>query len=108
MIDINGPRRLLLNVPAFKLYLSQVAPVLFRSDSFRFADVIDSILRDKISTYETYLIRVNGDVIFKPYRDSVGVNDYALDKIASEPVPQMSGLRFQGTTPCSAGSTPLG
>lgn len=83
LIEINGPRRLLINVPALKLYLSQVAPVPFRSDSFRFTNAIDSMLRDKVSTYETYLISVNGEVIYKPYKDSVGINGYGLDNITS-------------------------
>ena len=83
MIEINGPRRLLINVPVLKFYLSQVAPVPFSSDNFRFANTIDSMLRDNVNTYETYLIRVNGEVIYKPYSDCIGINDYGLDNIKS-------------------------
>ncbi|MFC2016988.1 ATP-binding protein [Chloroflexota bacterium] len=83
MIEINGPRRLLINIPVLKLYLSQVAPVPFRSESFRFADTIDSMLRDKVNTYETYLLRVNGEVIYKPYSDCIGINDNGFDSISS-------------------------
>lgn len=83
MAEINGPRRLLINVPVLKLYLSQVAPVPFRSDSFRFGDTIDSMLRDAVNTYETYLIRVNDEVIYKPYCDCVGINNNGFDNINS-------------------------
>jgi molecular chaperone HtpG len=74
LLNVRSSRDILLDVPAIKRYLAQVAPVPFRTDSFTFAKTVDYQLRAAVPTYETYDIRVNGDPITKPYADDVRIN----------------------------------
>ncbi len=84
--NVRGFRGMLLNVPAIKGYLSQVAPVPFRHEMFRFGNEIDIALRQKVPSYETYCIRVNDEVIYKPYCDRLGISQHGLEEI--------KGVRF--------------
>ena len=84
--NIRGSRGMLLNVPAIKNYLSQVAPVPFHQETFHFGNDIDKALRQKVPSYETYCIRVNGEAVYKPYCDRVGINQHGLEEI--------KGIRF--------------
>ena len=84
--NIRSSRGMLLNVPAIKSYLSQVAPVPFHPETFHFGNDIDKTLRKKVPSYATYCIRVNGKVIYKPYCDRVGINQHGQEEI--------KGVRF--------------
>lgn len=75
MFDVRSSRDVLLDVPAIKTYLAQVAPVPFNNKVFRFGQKIDKELRRKIPTYETYYIYVNGERIYKPYTNNVKTGD---------------------------------
>jgi len=52
-------------------YLSQVAPVPFRRDNFRFADKIYKFLEDNELPVNDYNVVLNDEPIFKPYEDSI-------------------------------------
>jgi len=105
---IHGGRNDLLNVPAIKSYLSQVAPVPFHPD-FRYREMIDEELVNHVKSYRAYNIFVNGQQIYKPYRDVVnlskGINE-AFEGINFIELQcesgilgfgWMGGLVFQGT-----------
>ncbi|MFC1914891.1 ATP-binding protein, partial [Chloroflexota bacterium] len=79
--NIRSKRGLLLNVPAIKNYISQVAPVPFNTESFSFANTIEKALREIVPSYETYNIRVNGEQIYKSYTDKIGIRDSGSDNI---------------------------
>lgn len=75
MFDVRSSRDVLLDVPAIKAYLSQVAPVPFNNKVFRFGQKIGQELRKRIPTYETYCIYVNGEKIYKPYTNNIKTGD---------------------------------
>lgn len=81
MDDVRSSRNWLLNVPAVKSYLSQVAPVPFDPTNFRFSRKIDEELRRNVSSYETYSISVNGEQVHKPYTDIVNTYRNRHDEI---------------------------
>jgi len=70
---IHGGRNDLLNVPAIRSYLSQATPVPFHHD-FHFRKLIDKELMARVKSYKTYRISVNGQQIYKPYRDIVSLS----------------------------------
>ncbi len=82
MENVRSSRGVMLNVPAIKAYLSQVAPVPFDDASFKFGKETDQALRDNVPSYETYCVSVNGQTIYKPYSDMVGINQHNLESIS--------------------------
>jgi len=80
MFDINDSRKDLLNVPAIRSYLSQVAPVPFHSE-FSFGEQINIELLKRVPSYRTYKIFLNKEQIFKQYRDTVFLCRESCDKI---------------------------
>jgi hypothetical protein len=87
---IHGGRNELLNVPAIRSYLSQVAPVPFHPN-FRFGQLIDKELVTRVKSYRTYNIFVNGQQIYKPYTDVV-----SLSKGSSEAVKKIDFVELRG------------
>jgi molecular chaperone HtpG len=83
-------RNQLLNVPAIRSFVSQVAPVPFHP-SFGLGELIDKNLATRARSYRTYRIFVNGKQIYKPYRDIV-----ALSKGSSESVNKASFVELKG------------
>lgn len=72
VVEMNGIQNAwspLLNVPAIKAYVSQVAPVPFDQKKFTSASTIDQTLRRSVPLYASFHISVNGEQIFKPYAD---------------------------------------
>ena len=67
MEGIRNSRNGLLDVPAIKAYLSQVAPVPFGYRNFGFSQKIETRLKENVPLYKTYSIFVNGEKIYKPY-----------------------------------------
>lgn len=89
VVEMNGVRNTrnsVLNVPAIKSYLSQVAPLNFDTGNFRFSEKIDFELRRNVPSYETYSILVNGEHIYKPYGNRI-----ILGKDTSE---NIEGIKF--------------
>lgn len=81
MNNFQSSRNVLLNVPAIKSYLSQVAPVPFHPTNFRFSNKIDDELRRNVPSYETYSISVNGEQVYKPYINRVNAGKSTWDEI---------------------------
>lgn len=80
MLNINDSRNDLLNVPAIRSYLSQVAPVPFHP-YFVFGEKIDWELSKHVPTYKSYDIVLNKEQIFKQYRDTVNLCRGSIDDI---------------------------
>lgn len=83
MHRVKSVRDILLDVPAIKDYVSQIAPVPFNSNEFSFANLIDTTLRSSVPKYETYNIFINGEQLFKPYKDDVIISDKHRDRISN-------------------------
>ena len=98
MHNVKSVRDVLLDVPAIKAYVSQVAPVPFNSNMFSFADLIDTELRNSIPKYETYNISINGEKIFKPYKDDVVISDKNNDRISN-----ITFIKLENTSPLAYG-----
>ena len=82
LVNVKSSKNVLLDVPVIKAYLSQTAPVPFNRKQFRHADKIDSQLRVMVPGYETYSITVNGDQVFKPYKNEVKISKEQEDPIS--------------------------
>jgi hypothetical protein len=87
MEEVKSPRDVLLNVPIIKSYLSQVAPVPFDHKIFTYADELDKQLRLRVPKYETYIVKVNEELVFKPYSNAVPIGQDCFDTI--------QGVEFQ-------------
>jgi len=59
-----------MNVPLMTDYLSQVAPVPFNPDSFRFGERIEAAVSD-VQGYRSYRITVNGKRVYKPHAEVI-------------------------------------
>ncbi len=81
MNKVRSSKDVLLDVPAIKAYLSQVAPVPFDIKKFSLAERIDKELRSKAPFYDTYAIFVNGEQVFKPYKDEIRISQENTDRI---------------------------
>jgi len=81
MFDLHSSRDILFNVPLVKAYLSEVAPVPFNHNSFKYAEKIEYEIRKRVPNYQTYNIYVNGEKIFKPYTDLIYLRGDKKDKI---------------------------
>jgi len=81
MLNLQSSRDFLLNVPLIKEYVSQVGPVPFSKESFKKANIIEKTLRTNVPNYETYNIFINGEKIYKPYKDIVILRGKHKDKI---------------------------
>lgn len=74
-------RNYLFDITRVERFLSQVAPVPFDPGFFKFTDVVESHLRNRLSHYRRYSLLLNGDPVFKPYKDYVRVTKGTVDKI---------------------------
>jgi hypothetical protein len=81
LLNLRSLQDVLLDVPAVKTYLSQTAPVPFDRNHFIHSDKIEKGLREKILGYNVYYIYVNGEQLFKPYRDRVKISKKQIDNM---------------------------
>jgi len=80
MLNIKDSRNDLLNVPAIKSYLSQVAPVPFHPD-FIFSKHIDWELSRRVPGYKSYTVILNKEQVFKQYQSTVNLCRESTDEI---------------------------
>ncbi len=80
MLNIHDSRNDLLNVPAIRSYLSQVAPAPFYPD-FVFGKKIDGEILKHVPSYKNYSIVLNKEQIFKQYRSTVNLCRDSVDEI---------------------------
>ena len=80
MLNIHDSRNDLLNVPAIRSYLSQVAPAPFHPD-FPHGERIDRELSKRVPSYRKYTIILNKEQIFKQYQSTVNLCRESSDQI---------------------------
>lgn len=78
---VSSFRNYILDIERVRNYLSQVAPVPFNPNEFSYGKKIDEYLLSRLSHYGKYEIIVNGDRVYKPYRDKVRVTKKGFDYI---------------------------
>lgn len=81
MKGMKSLRDILMNVPAIRSYVSQIAPVPFNKSIFKFSNEIDKRVRNVDKSYKTYKIFVNGRQCLKPYKDFVQIGKKCLDQV---------------------------
>jgi len=69
--DVSSFRNSIFDIEKVRQYLSQVAPIPFNPNLFSFSDKIDKYLAHNLRHYGKYNIFINGEQIFKPYRDRI-------------------------------------
>lgn len=74
-------RNHIMDIERVRNYLGEVAPVAFNPDEFSYGRKIDRYLSSKLSHYGKYEIMVNGDPVYKPYRDKVKITKKGSDYI---------------------------
>jgi len=83
-VRLRGVRRFhadfLMSVKAITSYLSQVAPVPYNQETFKFAGKIQSYL-SVLSDYRCYNIELNGRRIYRPYVDEFQLSEHRRDSI---------------------------
>jgi len=62
-------------------YLSQVAPIPFNPNEFSYSGIISDYLSKYLSQYQKYEIVLNGEPVYKPYRDNVKITKSGYDSI---------------------------
>lgn len=70
-----------MDIRKVRNYLSQVAPVSFNPNDFSYSQKINDYLAENLSHYGKYEIILNGDPVYKPYRDKVKVTKKGYDYI---------------------------
>jgi len=85
-VSLKGVRKfhndLLMNVKAASNYISQVAPVSYNRDAFKFADDIHNYF-SIMSDYRCYDISLNGKTLYRPYVSDFAVSQNRIDTIHS-------------------------
>lgn len=66
-------RNQLFDIQKVRRYLAQVAPLPLNPLEFSCASLIDEYLSSRLSSYGKYAVFLNGEMLFKPYRDRVKV-----------------------------------
>lgn len=78
---VSSFRNQLFDMEKVRRYLRQVAPVPFSYEEFSYAQEIDQYLESRLSSYGRYNIFLNGEPIYKPYKDAVKITKGDADQI---------------------------
>lgn len=81
MVGVRSSLDILLDVPMVKEYLAQVAPVPFNMHEFSWAGKIKQELETRGVLCSEYVIFVNDEQLFKPYKDKFRLNSKQSDTI---------------------------
>ena len=71
----------LFDIQKIKNYLSEIAPLPFDREEFSYADSIDDYLSQRLSLYGQYDILLNGEPLYKPYKNMIWITKKELDII---------------------------
>lgn len=78
---VSSFRNYVFDIDKVRNYLTEVAPLSFNSDLFSFGDEIDNYLRHRLSHYSNYEIILNGDKLYKGYKDNIKSTRKGFDYI---------------------------
>jgi molecular chaperone HtpG len=81
LLGVTSFRNQIFDLEKVRRYLSQVTPVPFNAKNFSYAGIIDEYLSSRLSNYGRYAISLNGDLICKPYKDTVRISKGNVDPI---------------------------
>lgn len=81
LFGISSFRNYLFDITRVRQYLSQVAPLPFHPSDFSYGQEIDEYLEHKLQHYRKYKVILNGEQIYKPYRDKVRITKGGFDNI---------------------------
>jgi molecular chaperone HtpG len=70
-----------LDIERVREYLGQVAPLPFDPRQFSFHKAVEDYLAENLNGYGSYEIYLNGNQLFKPYKDTVKVTKGGYDPI---------------------------
>ena len=73
LLDVESFRNYIFDIQRIKKYLIQVAPLPFDPEQFSFHDEIQSFLTNNVPQYGEYKITVNGEQLFRPYKDELSI-----------------------------------
>lgn len=82
LFAVSSFRNYIFDITRARRYLSRVAPVPFHPD-FSYAQEIDDYLNQKLKHYRRYNVFLNGERIYKPYRDRIKITKGGFDEIKS-------------------------
>jgi hypothetical protein len=74
-------RNQIFDIAKVRKYLEEVLPLPFNEKSFSHAQAINKFMSKKLKTYSAYKILLNGEQLFKPYRDKIKVTKKGYDYI---------------------------
>ena len=81
LFDVSSFRNHILDIRKIERYLQSVAPVPFNSCNFDFSDEIRSYLSKNIRNFGEFVIKLNGEEIYKPYKNTVRTSSKDAEKI---------------------------
>lgn len=81
LYGVSSFRNYIMDIEKIRHYISQIAPVPFNPHEFSYGDEIDAYLSTNLSHYGKYNITLNGEPIYKPYRDNVKLTKRGFDYI---------------------------
>jgi len=81
LLGVCSFRNQIFDIEKVRRYLGQIAPVPFDYQQFSYARGIDEFLASRLRGYGRYKIILNGEPVFKPYRDVVRITKGDGDRI---------------------------
>ena len=71
LLEVESFRNYIFDIQRIKKYLVQVAPLPFDPDQFSFHNEIKNYLTYNIPQYGEYKITINGEQLFRPYKNEL-------------------------------------
>jgi molecular chaperone HtpG len=81
LYGVSSFRNYIFDITKVKRYLSQVAPVPFHPNHFSYGQAIDQYLEQNLKHYRKYNVILNGERIFKPYKDIIKITKGGFDRL---------------------------
>ncbi len=73
LLEVESFRNYIFDIQRIKQYLIQVAPLPFDTEQFSFHDKVQTFLTDNVPQYGEYKITLNGEQLFRPYKDELSI-----------------------------------
>jgi len=81
--NVSSFRDYILDIAKIRRYLQQVAPLPFDPKLFNYAELIENKLSEHLEHYGSYKITLNGEQLYKPYRDFVRITKGGNDRVVN-------------------------
>ena len=80
--NVSSFRNHILDIRKIEKYLQSVVPVPFNSSNFEYSNDIRSFLSQNVPNFDEFVIKLNGDEIYKPYKNSISTSRKSAEKIS--------------------------